>query len=812
MKIFTGAIVLLLIFLMAGAYAQVGPSISAGIDKIAYQKGELDADLIVELVSTKQQEAKKAIATRLILGKIECGSFAGWNFARKSIDLLLTERKEGILKKEMLKNVAELAVVMGISEFYLASLKKKSQQNRLSDSEKKFLLQYFKWTDINSKRMLSEFMRPEKIGVSDIKTFAFPDSLDAMETRTYYETVQLYSYYARHTDDDFYKNNKAFFNPSAADHPPAKIKLATAKATQAPLLLPGSDRIARGYLPIPVIIDSLGNKNSYEKRATEKDPLLNCYCDLISPNHILIDMVYDVCRQDLGVLDLDLFHNIGVTEEEYNNRNKHVRMMSVPEKHRPRYHVVYKDIQRLVNFLFKNSTMIAELTEHLTEFDQVKVKAQIESMLKKLGYSRLDLGKIKELKTEKDNVSRRLIGLVDSVRAEIENINLIVSDSDEKTKRVDELTADLLAFFQRSLPNPNFDYITFDLKRNIVPIVVALQAIAKTDSSHNIMEKLESLRKLRKVAEVGALLDTWIDYDSLIKIGNRSSNDTFSGPDFSKFALLLDVINNYDQAEYYDMLIKFIGTFGNVYSDKWAEKIVGNFSRAYDKYTALDVENNTLDFDVESMAVDIYETYAQNNSSRFSAYFTVGVNYGISSDPYRTFQNDYIQSAPTREEIAARYAATYKEEFKPIYSVNYVSEKIGVKYKVIDRVRRYSFGPPSDTVMFKFSGQNKNRKPFLPKFRRWARESAPKNKPLMTDVHLILYGSGILYNINHLNSESRFNKASYGLAAGVSFFNGIDFNIGYSTVFGDKIKYGFTNIGFDISISEYLAALRKKKR
>ena len=82
----------------------------------------------------------------------------------------------------------------------------------------------------------------------------------------------------------------------------------------------------------------------------------------------------------------------------------------------------------------------------------------------------------------------------------------------------------------------------------------------------------------------------------------------------------------------------------------------------------------------------------------------------------------------------------------------------------------------------------------------------------------MIYGSGLLYNIVDLKSETNFKYAITGAALGLEFFNGLEFNLGYAMPIipkdniGQMLNKGFINIGFDIPIFEYLKAAREKRK
>ncbi len=137
-------------------------------------------------------------------------------------------------------------------------------------------------------------------------------------------------------------------------------------------------------------------------------------------------------------------------------------------------------------------------------------------------------------------------------------------------------------------------------------------------------------------------------------------------------------------------------------------------------------------------------------------------------------------------------------ESSNLESIYFASEKIGLKIKFFDLEYTRAFSPGEK---FKYKGVN----------RVWLR---PQKKTLISNMHLIIYGSGILYNLADLKSENDFNEAVLGTGLGVTFFNGLSANAGIAVPFtGGNFKSdnAYLNLGIDIPILEYLGALKKNK-
>ncbi|WP_282042490.1 hypothetical protein [Winogradskyella flava] len=133
------------------------------------------------------------------------------------------------------------------------------------------------------------------------------------------------------------------------------------------------------------------------------------------------------------------------------------------------------------------------------------------------------------------------------------------------------------------------------------------------------------------------------------------------------------------------------------------------------------------------------------------------------------------------------------EEINDLY---FASEKLGLKWKVWNWKYTHSF-EAGET--FNYYGYKK---------RKWNR---PQQEPLLSDLYVMAYGSGLLYNLVDLKSQDGFDYAVFGAGIGITFFNGLSLNVSYASPLVDKqLDNGFFNVGFDIPIIDYISALSKK--
>ena len=99
----------------------------------------------------------------------------------------------------------------------------------------------------------------------------------------------------------------------------------------------------------------------------------------------------------------------------------------------------------------------------------------------------------------------------------------------------------------------------------------------------------------------------------------------------------------------------------------------------------------------------------------------------------------------------------------------------------------------------------------------YIKTSAPK-EPVISNWHVLIYGSGILYNLINSSTNKEFSYPLIGVGTGVTFFNALDFNISVGLPllenggFTAMKKNAFIGFGFDIPIGEYLKEVGKKRK
>lgn len=353
---------------------------------------------------------------------------------------------------------------------------------------------------------------------------------------------------------------------------------------------------------------------------------------------------------------------------------------------------------------------------------------------------------------------------------------------------------------------------------NITDVKTKLQALVDANPAVLTTTQIVDAKK------VIALLDTdYENYKNIINFygGLQKSN-------FKDFTL--------SKEQYYSMkfiVVKFLEIAKNQYEndvvatviDFMLENTLVEFSDQTGNPQPEDAATTASDkgylyVDVESLISAIDQKFSPTNKKGLGVYITPFFSIGIN---YASFLNS--NSLTVDDNGAA----------KSLSNLYYASEKIGIKWKLWNWKYTHSFEAGQN---FKYFNQTNIINPWAWHGRNWKYANTnrwkggrwnpfnwgkywnpnrywlrPQPKPLLSDIHIIAYGSGLLYNIANLKSESQFNYAVTGVGIGLTFFNGLAINASLACPYTDK-KFNatntFFNFGLDIPIIEYIGALTKK--
>lgn len=706
--------------------AQFGPNLSVGVGKVAYDKGQLDSELILQIIATKQAEIKSELAKRLILQQFECGSFTLYNYARKNVDMLLSNTGTDVVKKEMLRNSAELLLVYGLAEFYMANFISDIKNGQFDPKCSGFYNQMTYWTGPSNKQLLAN----QGIFPKDFKP---SDDVRALQS--------------------------------------ADLVLTYSGLQQA-----AGPRVTDGaYLPKVEYLPLFNNSN---KLFSEKKAWFRSECGNIAPIHIFLDLVYEVCRNNKAVQQAGFFKNEGVTEDEYRLRSKYLRFEEVS----PNMHADFEEakikITKIVEGLFKYFYILNELKSN--GYGDLNIPNLQEFESKLLAAASVTTGNLKD-KNIKDLFSSISTALKSSPQLD----GLLPVALTDQERKVIARVQELLGYALQADGSRQLDDLCYALDHEILPHVLTMN-VKNKNAYQSLYESLENL-------------SLWLKLDIISEL---SKEEEFIGllKSLDYYVELIGLLSNLDRAESYDKVIKFLTEIGESFGNPASRRIMTFLAEGYDKYSSVDQDNNLINFNVESMAEDLYARYGANSSTRLSFYLSVGANNAIHPGASDYKINDALVLDATQ--------------------FSFISEKIGFKYKWVDFNRRRMYKTNIKGIPH-YNDPNEDRRLGSDAFKTKYKQHRNVDRPaLISDIHTVLYGSGLLYQISALSTEDSFSSPVIGISPGITFFNNLDFNVGWAVplisdarpfVYPLEIfEYGFINVGFDIRFVDYLGALRQK--
>lgn len=275
-----------------------------------------------------------------------------------------------------------------------------------------------------------------------------------------------------------------------------------------------------------------------------------------------------------------------------------------------------------------------------------------------------------------------------------------------------------------------------------------------------------------KISEVTNKIAKFISHSDKFLANLSSKTD--------KFIQFVSKLYEFDKAETISDYLSFIDGTAELIPDDRAKFALSSITSFVKDYSVIVTDKNgkeALSFNAETFLIKL-QNLKPDKFKHFQFHFTVGVN------------NTYFDKGIVLPDSSVR-----------IKNFSNVSEKIGIRYKIYDW--SYSRGKnPGES--FRYNG------------RSYVRNVAPR-EPLISNAHVLIYGSGILYNVFNTGTNKEFNFPMAGIGAGITFFNAMDLNFSVgvpilpNTDLWELRKNNFFNLGFDIQFVEYLKKLNEKR-
>ncbi len=252
--------------------------------------------------------------------------------------------------------------------------------------------------------------------------------------------------------------------------------------------------------------------------------------------------------------------------------------------------------------------------------------------------------------------------------------------------------------------------------------------------------------------------------------------------DISEYAHLIKIITSLsklDQVDSYEYIFNTLGQLAINQLKRTDLRIIKDLIYFLEAHTLFDENSNTINIEVESLLLTLLGRYENTVDKNVQLFLGVGLGQTLSINQ------------DTDDPIL-------DQEGNELQNLGFASEKIGVKLKLLN---------------------NKKRKSQLDRLRNNSLINYSK-QPIISDVYLLGFGSGFLYNIANLTTVGEaFNYSMMGFGAGLAFFNSLDINLWISFPIVNSASKNnswfdrrFIGFSFDIKLAEYLSEVSKKRR
>lgn len=839
------------------------PTLQVGLSGLSFSRGTLDAQLIMEIVAEKQEEVKLKIVQNMFMEKMKSTGGTFYSFTDNVVKNIIQEHDPTIRTKKILENAVNMVFVVTYLDYYLRTL----NDNALKDSLDSILINYDFYNPDYSEGLIGLWNAPApqketpdyNITINNVTPANADETLFANEGANAGKTAGGIAAKAQSVNADILKCAGKKAGRLAAKYNRKKLKRSAAKklgteAAQAALADAGNittiennskligekageevgkhKGILAGNKAKNAVLSSpegkpeiatavgkaaaniagtdagtsegikvgnyMGKKLAYEigyeaaKRAilarenrqykpnTTKREQVKDIDKRVKGLALLVDMSSEVIKKNQRLEEL------GLMQTSYSAVYEHLNEYINPDTpHPPKVDKVYDDMYKKLDTITQYIGLVSYIVDKYTyRYDQKvflrEKRGQILTTLK-------DASLLLEL----ENAALRLDT---AITALTQNPHVEFKEAIGKFTKVRDYIRKAKNALEKLDSTPNLEDaaiiadVIYTLYKDLTPILadeawlnekIAPAITQLNDITRDISQKLIA------------------DHPQLQKLD-----------EIYPFIKLAGQLYQFKDANTFSDYLAFITMLEDVFPDdsqiKDAVSTLVSFIKDYTVIETNQKNEEYISFNVESFIVKL-QSIKPNRARHLGFQFTVGVN--------QVFFNKDVT------------ITTSDGSLDNIRNFSYVGEKIGIKYKLWD----WSFWQtrnPGETYKKRKNGT------------WWVKKSPPK-EPVVSNLFLNLYGSGILYNLVNTSTNNEFKLPQIGAGLGLTFFNGLDltFSLGVP-IFDDKpflpsnkreditysngvtksfkktdsFDYAYFNLGFDIQFGEYLDRLNKNRK
>lgn len=768
---------LLLILLPLFAFGQEdlghkSPTLQVGLSGLSFSRGDLDAALVAEIIAEKQKEVKVKLIKNMLLNKLGVDNGLFYAFIDQNIEILLTEKDEDTRVKNILENVVNLAFVVSYTQYYMSTLKPNSPQwSNLKN------LGEAMGVDANlfngPKLSLLDFARVNARKSSSGKTEIKEDKQKEIRNSFVGAIIDLFAEAVRQNSSlktlgvlrTNYLQNYASMNAYL------QLKDETLDSSLEPFINTlENDLDVSAFTPQILILEKIRTALQADTVAIispEEQTLVTEYSERLKKSTNKLTNAIISLPSDQKIIGATYNENYRTTTGT-SDINKFIKntygidVTNLDAAQRTQWSSLFWYLDSQVKFKVFNSLLNKKSIADVVFSDvtknlstHIKYFNLIKSFASK-GNNFEDIFKKLSNEFQCGDASSYAIEMKNKFTLARATITDLTKLTSEELKAIEKMTGfmDQLRYVELN----RYEYIRI-YENEIRPGIVSLSKYS--------LDFIEAGKNMEGIINCIA---------QEVATELRSINIDLN-PAFIDLFTRLDEFN---KVETYAQFVNHLSDAGDIFNDDEMRKSINKvltFVRSYLKVTEDNLGKPAITLDVEGFLLNMQRT-SYNRWRPFSMHFTVGTNTA-----------SFFRSLPLGEEKTLRNYA-------------FIGEKIGVKYKLVDWKYLNSF---SKGEIFTYYG------------RTYIRNGPPK-EPAISNIHLLLYGSGLLYNLVNTGTTSDFNSPILGAGFGITFFNDLDLNISTGTAllqdkaFMSKAVPWFVNVGFDIQFIEYYNRLQQKRK
>lgn len=809
------------------AQEETAPTLSIGLGKLVFGKGAIDVELLTEMIASRQELLAKEAVRREILKRLNDESFTLSNFAYNALDLVMYEKNKSVIKNDLLEYAANLALVYGFSELLVQltlpdRLQSIDEDNPISilANDFQFNTRYaYRYYSIQEEtglllsvlKPLDRFTLEEMFGTDEAERLATSSvNLAEVIVDMVYEicrnnyTVQRKGFFLQPmsmTEEEYGLNNKylrLLSDPAIAYSKTGEAlkNLKEQFANTIELIFDKYDLIRE--MKIFSGERSVDLENQYRARMQDLLEDASRYNELIRNDQNARKAKLSSAQDTLTLLETrlePLLHHkdslLKLVLTRIDERIKGIKdtMAIDPDD----------EETRLIDGYRADRSTVDELRSYLDGQWLVDFNS-------KAGWLRwnwyLYVSKTRKVTTEADSA------LIDSLERVLggyeERYYTNQSGLGQENAELAKLTALAIKTQLDSILPPTGQVALSAYERlyaNMIYMLDPRGEFHRVDYARFLLDSLQmdvhrlgvalpivnELRACIQLMSCAIWIEDLTDWNSaLSETSFYLSQGHTSGLDPRKFLEFVYRLNQLDRAETYDYLFKTLNDAGNIIGDKGRARAFNVIVNNLKRYSVINTTEERIDVDVEGIITDLYENYAERGGSWIVPHLNIGLNQAVFADPKGFTVGDSTQ----------------------LYNLSYASEKLGVRFKLINWRRRYATLP----------GESKN-------WRRTAKFKSVKDhnryrtyvaEPLISDLYLAAYGSGLLYNVVNTKTSKDFDAPIGGCSVGLSFFSGFDLSFGVARAFApgqrsfdDGLLWTF---GFDVRLTDYIKQVQERRK